>query len=78
MNGVSMTRVTFRAHAYCLSPDGGEDGGPCPFDRHATWDVTTAEVRAEARRHVQRTGHEVYVDVVDRTGYAPERAEVTP
>jgi hypothetical protein len=73
-----MIRVTFRAHAYCVAEDGGPDGQPCGFDRHATWSVTTAEVRSEAQRHVQRTGHTVLVDVVDRTDYAPEPAGVTP
>jgi hypothetical protein len=71
-----MIRVTYRAHAYCLGTEGGEDGGPCPFQRQATYALTNAEVRNEAQRHVQRTGHDVRVDVVDRTDYAPEPAGV--
>lgn len=72
MKGVSMIRVTLQPHAYCLGTEGGEDGGPCPFQRHGSWTVTAATVRSEAQRHVKDTGHTVLVDILDRTDYAPE------
>lgn len=75
MKGVSMIRATNGAHAYCIA-DGAERG--CSFERHASvFGPSNAEVRNEAQRHVQRTGHSVLVDVVDRTDYAPEPARET-
>lgn len=79
MKGISVLRVTLQPHAYCLGTEGGEDGGPCPFQMQAgLFGPTPAEVRSEAQRHVQETGHEVWVDILDRTEYAPEPVQVTP
>jgi hypothetical protein len=77
---VAVHRMRFLAHAYCLGADGGEDGGPCPFQRQATPSYPEAQVLAEAERHVaETTGHTVLIDVVDRTAVepAPEPAGVT-
>lgn len=65
MKGVTMIRLSFRPHAYCL---GDESGETCTFDRSGL----SNSVRAEAQRHVADTGHDVNVDVVDRTHYAPQ------
>lgn len=65
MKGVSMLRVTLRPHAYCVGAD--PDGrAACGFE---WWG---AESRSTARQHARDTGHEVFVDVIDRTSYSRE------
>lgn len=72
MKGVSTARVTPRPKAYCL----GTDGGPCPY-RHETGPrVTRTQLHAEAKRHALDTGHEVWVDILDRTTYTADPAQV--
>lgn len=79
MKGVLAARATPRPSAYCLGTDGGEDGAPCPYRHEAGPRTTLPALRAEAKRHARETGHEVYVDVLDRTAYTPEpAARVTP
>jgi hypothetical protein len=72
VKGVSMIRLTYRPHAHCI---GSSADGGCTWERHATVTVTAATVRSEAQQHVKATGHSVFVDIIDRTDYAPE---VTP
>ena len=68
-----MIRVTYKPHAYCVGSDSEPDREPCGFElQGGHFGLTTAEIRNEAQRHVQRTGHTVFVDIVDRTDYAPE------
>lgn len=68
IKGISWIRMTFRPHAYCTEPDSdGVEG--CGFDVTAG---NATRVRSLAQHHAKDTGHEVYVDVVDRTCYTRE------
>lgn len=72
MKGVTEIRVKFRAHAYCLEEDPEKATG-CGWDEWAGFRADST-VRADARQHVMTTGHQVFVDVVDRTSYEREAA----
>ena len=76
MTGVSRTLHRPVTKAYCLAPEGGCDGGPCPFFLEESPSVPSGTVYANARRHALATGHEVWVDELARTVYATAVAAV--
>ena len=68
-----MIRLKYRPHAYCVGAVvDGEKAELCTFNSHGTLFTGPLAVRAAAERHVMQTGHEVWVDVVDRTEYTPQ------
>jgi hypothetical protein len=69
MKGVNMIRIALRPHAYCL---GDESEDECSFTCQGTPAVSPAAVRSEAQAHVKATGHDVIVDVIDRTHYGAD------
>ena len=62
MKGVTFFRVKFNPVAKCQ-----EETCDWPRRRGAGPDA-----RREAQHHVRDTGHEVVVDVLDRTSYSPD------